>query len=1171
MLNRSASLAVLGCLAAGLAVAQANQGNGYLFLAPGAQSPGSRTVVYVSAVNNLNLALDGNGPPGGYQVAAKPDGSKFYILGSVTTSALQSVNSTFTQFSIVNGLPTTPNAMAITPNGRWLVAGGAEINIVDTETNAIVAPNIAVSGTVASIAVSRDSNRAWVLANAAFGSVVSTIDLTTRQRVGNQLFLSGGATGITLSPQGRLYVTAVNRIYEINADAIDLALTTNGEVQTAGTLGPLKFTPDGATAYCVNATPSVGGSILKFTVASKTVTSWPPFSGGFSPLFSDVLIAGNNRVFAYSAATTSLWDVTPTPFGASLSALGSVTQIQNVLAAAVSNEVPDSRYVFLVVGNINSATVHRIDLSTNTLNLQVLSVLSSPSAHYAYVPLQTGAANFYLLNNFQVLDPGQVSAPLVARVLDAANRPVFNVATAFSSADPTRPVQITTPGSITDSEGYVQTTVTAPTTPGTYSVNLAAGNALTTFTLSVRGEVPGGGGGGGGGGPVSRVRKVSGDGQIVPEFTSVNAQSPMTVLVTDLDGKPLADIPVSFTVTTGQGSVQFPNVSNSDANGLAFALFSSADNPPNVIFQTSIVTAATQFGSVDFYITTYKTRDPFTQRVSVPEFAFVKPEGGLPNIAGASGQLVNEAIIVRISAAAFPQIGHPIPNIGIRITEPGDLTRPGAAVCEGNHLSDSNGLARCNMRMGCQVGSFGINILMGEAFQFPGFVTISPGTASKIAIVTGNNQSVRGGELAPITLTAEVTDGCGRQIAGASGAWRVVSGSATLEQTSSVSDSNGRLTTRVRMGQTPGGVVIEVSLENGQKVTFNLTNEIVVASLTLVSGNNQSVIVNQQFPQPLVFAVRDINNNPVTGAQLVFAVLSGSATPSPASVTTDAQGRGSTTVIAGSIAGLVTIQASYAGFTATATLTVRPPGPSITAESFVDAAGESPGLAVCGLGLVKGAGLAPGLTTAIGPPPFGPLPYAQAGVSMTANGIPVPIHTVSNVNNVQQVIFQTPCELAPGPATFVVTVSGTSASVSNVQVVAVKPGLFTFMGPNNRLYGAVIRADGTYVTPSNFLRRGERSFIVVTGLGQVTPATTTNSAGRVDPPQNVNVPVIIGLNNAGITATSAVYLPGSIGVYLVEFTVPLDAAPGVDQPLTMAVQVGGQFIFGNAAFLPGVQ
>jgi len=114
----------------------------------------------------------------------------------------------------------------------------------------------------------------------------------------------------------------------------------------------------------------------------------------------------------------------------------------------------------------------------------------------------------------------------------------------------------------------------------------------------------------------------------------------------------------------------------------------------------------------------------------------------------------------------------------------------------------------------------------------------------------------------------------------------------------------------------------------------------------------------------------------------------------------------------------------------------------------------------------------------------------------------------------------------------------------------------------------VIRAvDGSYVTPSNFARRGETYYIVVTGLGQVNPAALTNSAGAG---QSVVLPVIVGVNNAGVAVVSAQYLPGFIGAYIVGFQIPINAPSGADQPLAVAVVVNGQLVFSNETLLAGV-
>lgn len=112
--------------------------------------------------------------------------------------------------------------------------------------------------------------------------------------------------------------------------------------------------------------------------------------------------------------------------------------------------------------------------------------------------------------------------------------------------------------------------------------------------------------------------------------------------------------------------------------------------------------------------------------------------------------------------------------------------------------------------------------------------------------------------------------------------------------------------------------------------------------------------------------------------------------------------------------------------------------------------------------------------------------------------------------------------------------------------------------------------DGSYVTPSNLAHRGETYFLVATGLGQTTPPTTTNSAGIAG--ENVAAQVIVGVNNAGVPVTSAQYLAGSIGVYIVGFQIPATAPTGTNQPLAIGALLStGQVVYGNPVFLPGVQ
>jgi uncharacterized protein (TIGR03437 family) len=353
-------------------------------------------------------------------------------------------------------------------------------------------------------------------------------------------------------------------------------------------------------------------------------------------------------------------------------------------------------------------------------------------------------------------------------------------------------------------------------------------------------------------------------------------------------------------------------------------------------------------------------------------------------------------------------------------------------------------------------------------------------------------------------------------------------------------------------------------------VTFQVTNNVTINGISLVSGGGQSVIVNQSFPSTLIFNVIDTTGKPVSGASVGFGITTGSGSLSAGSGTTDASGNVSVTVTAGAAPGSIVVTALVNTFSATATLTVRPQGPSITSASFANYASGAAGLVPCGLGTVTGLGLSAGLIGTIGSTSsLGPYSYTVGGFSLTINNVPAPIQQVSNVNGQQVAVFQTPCETPVGPVSAVATASGTPTQVAGIPVYAAQPGILSTTGANGKAYGAIVRvADGSAVTANNPLNRGEPYYLLVTGLGQTSPPTATNSAGV--PNENVVFPLLIGVNNVGVPVIQAQYQQGSIGVYVVEFQLPQGASTGPDQPLAIGVTVNGQLVFGNAVFVAAV-
>lgn len=1214
-MNRYFSFAVIFYLA--VTVAAFGQGS-YLLQTPGPASASGAFTVYVDSANPLNPVASPTGPAGLGYVIAKPSGAGFYLLGS---SSIESIDPAFaTAPRVITGLAGPPTAAAITPNGNSLLVGATDRNgngflyVVSTATDVIVGSPIPLPSSPAFqpesgittfcpqcfIAVSRDSTTAYVLTNSGIGARVTAVNLTTGQQTGQLVLQFGNATSITLAPLGLLYVTAQNAIYEITPAT--LALTPSGYIQLFFTPYQLHFTPDGTTAYVVNLFPTSGGSILQFTTATHQTLTWPPFQAGVTPpTFSDVFVAGNTRIFAFDSALSTLADVSPTSFTSlagvapsALSAGPNNTQLP-VIAFAVSNEVPSAQYAFMLVANGNQINLYRMLLSTNAVDVENQVAVNAPGMQVVTIPPQTGAASF-LTYNFtsggvtvngtnQVLLAGGAATPLLARVLNANGLPVYNAQVSYTETDTIGGAVIANASAVTNADGYITANVSIPNSSGVYTIAATVDGATQVFTLTVPGA---GVTGPGGNGSSSQVNIVTGDGQIV--FQNSVSIYPLTILVTDTSGNPLPNVPVTFSSANGACSLSgFSPITNpstvTDANGHASTSFFGGQLVINTTIVLCPVVAATQFGAVTFNETIALISTIGVAGNGVPQFTSIIPAefGGL--IVLPEGQPVSNAIEVQILATSFPQTGLPIPSVGVYTYNASDPNYPGCvltsppscipppATCVGSSNSDANGVTHCTLVSVCQLGFFSLGVAFGNPFLLTNYeLEITPGGPAMFNIIGGNNQSGGAGQTLSQTLTATLSDACGNTVPGGTAVtWKVTQGSATLVGASASTNAQGVVSTRVTLGQTPGPVTITVTTATGVTVSFSLTNAVVVSGISLVSGGGQSVQEGQQFPQPLVFLVTDNHGNPLSGIAVNFTV-NAFASLNPGSATTNSSGLAQTTATAGGAPGAAVITATAAGLSASATITTLQPGPSVTNTSFTNAASGAVGLAVCGLGTLKGAGIATGIQGVVEGTGFGgPLPLQLAGFSMTVQspgGSPIqaPILSVSNVSGAQQVNFQTPCELIPGLATIVVIANGASTTVPNVPILAAQPGIFTVGG----VFGVVTSAaNGSSVSTTNFAFRGQTYYVWVTGLGQANPPISTDSVGVAN--QNVVAQIVVGVGNQGVIVTSAQYLQDDTGVYLIGFQIPLSFPTGPNQNLVVEAVVNGQQVYSQTVLLGGVQ
>jgi hypothetical protein len=124
-------------------------------------------------------------------------------------------------------------------------------------------------------------------------------------------------------------------------------------------------------------------------------------------------------------------------------------------------------------------------------------------------------------------------------------------------------------------------------------------------------------------------------------------------------------------------------------------------------------------------------------------------------------------------------------------------------------LSNASGIVTCDLIAGPVVGETDIRALVGENAIFTFRYRVEPGVASTLRIAAGNNQAGPTGQALPTALSVLVTDAGGNILSGVPVTWEVITtGTATLSETTSTSDVNGRANTRVTLGQQPGLVQI---------------------------------------------------------------------------------------------------------------------------------------------------------------------------------------------------------------------------------------------------------------------------------------------------------------------------------------------------------------------------
>jgi uncharacterized protein (TIGR03437 family) len=692
---------------------------------------------------------------------------------------------------------------------------------------------------------------------------------------------------------------------------------------------------------------------------------------------------------------------------------------------------------------------------------------------------------------------------------------------------------------------------------------------------------------------------VSGNGQLIKQGL-YPAFLPMIVQVTDSNGNPLPNATVNWVISSGgYNAVLLAGATTTTASdGTTYNTYASSGGLLSVSqfqqYAQNVVTASTTNAALPatFYLSQglADPTNPQFPAVYVTLGTFVQSLLAGQPLNGQEGSTGSTPIQIYVTASR----GGGIPNVSVQLVNylnqnPVVNCASAAGADVNTVLTNANGLATCSPVFGGLAGTGQFEILVGAGGVLPSDPTAPPSsnwaigplnlnvTAAQpglIKVIQGNAQSGTPGQALATALQVEVDTASGAPVVGQTVNWTVTpAGAATLSNSTTSTGSNGQTSVTATFSSTASGAVQITATcpacpAGAQSVTFSATAvpPVTVTGLSYLSGNNQTALENATFGLPLIVVVNTSNGQPDTSASVQFSVT-GPASLSSITVNTNSKGQAQVSVTAGATAGAVTVTATLGTFTpVTFNLTVLPPSPTLTAASFYNGADFKPGsISPCSIATIIAPGLAPGIQGVVTPGSlFGPLPYLLASDAVSFNGTPAPIFNVANVNGQQQITVQVPCEVVPASSVPVtVTVGSAPPATVNVPVLAASPGIFQTTMSDGVLRAVIVRPDGSFVSLANPARRGEIVQAFATGLGVTSPTVGTNATAVPGSDAIVQGTVIVGITNTagqgeGVHVSGAQVAPDLIGVFMVSFQVPSDAATGNNVAFSIGVYpVGG--------------
>ncbi|MHC4393397.1 MAG: glycosyl hydrolase family 18 protein, partial [Planctomycetota bacterium] len=362
--------------------------------------------------------------------------------------------------------------------------------------------------------------------------------------------------------------------------------------------------------------------------------------------------------------------------------------------------------------------------------------------------------------------------PMVFEVVDTGGAPVAGVLVSLevASGDLTLGSALAT----SNAAGRVQTSITGGTVADAATVSATAVGA-TSATLGATVVA----------GPLARIEATRGDGQI--GLAGLPLPAPLVVTGRDAFGNAVSQVPVTFQVTEGTGTLDPSVPVVTDAEG-----------------EASVEVVLGAIGLIEVEASAV-AGPPVVFRASTPGIvADVIVQGDRQT--GFAGATLAEEVGVRVLDVSGQALGG--------ITAGFAVTGGSATLGATSVVSDSQGVATTTLTLGATIG--GVQVTVITPGPGPHVLTAAI-VDEQLAAVSGDGQQGRTGATLRDPLIVELRNAAGQLLAGRAVLFSVTSGQATLGAVGPIlTDAQGRAQTTVTLGGAGGEVLIEASLPGTQ-------------------------------------------------------------------------------------------------------------------------------------------------------------------------------------------------------------------------------------------------------------------------------------------------------------------------------------------------------------------